>query len=116
MLSLRFSKTGKKNRPELRLIVVDKQKDPWGKAVEILGHRNPRTKENNFNVERIKYWLGKGAQASETVWNLLVELKVVDGKKKKVSTLTKKRAEKITKATADKKAKDEAKTTEVPAA
>ncbi|HBR81094.1 MAG: 30S ribosomal protein S16 [Candidatus Uhrbacteria bacterium GW2011_GWE2_45_35] len=115
MLSIRFSKIGKRNRPELRLIVVDKHKDPWGKAVEILGHRNPRTKENNFNIERIKYWISKGAQASESVWNLLVELKVVEGKKRAVTTLTKKRVGKIAKAAAEKKTK-ETKAEETPAA
>ena len=97
------------------MIVVDKHKDPWGKAVEILGHRNPRTKENNFNIERIKYWISKGAQASESVWNLLVELKVVEGKKRAVTTLTKKRVGKIAKAAAEKKTK-ETKAEETPAA
>jgi small subunit ribosomal protein S16 len=99
MLSIKLSKVGKKNRPELRLIVVDKQKDPWGKAVEILGHRNPRTKENVFNLERIKYWLSKGVQPSATVHNLLVDLKILEGKKRAVTTITKKRAEKIAKKT-----------------
>jgi small subunit ribosomal protein S16 len=94
MLSIRFSKVGKKNRPELRLIVVDKHKDPWGKAVEILGSRNPRTKVNALNSERIKYWLEKGAQPSASVWNLFVEMKLIEGKKRSVTTISKKRAEK----------------------
>ena len=97
MLSIRFSKVGKKNRPELRLIVVDKHKDPWGKAVEILGHRNPRTKTNVFDLDRIKHWLSKGAQPSATVHNLLVELKLIEGKKQSVTNISKKRAAKISK-------------------
>lgn len=106
MLSLKFTKTGKKNRPEFRLIAIDKQKDPWGKALEILGNRNPRTKENNFKIERIKYWLEKGAQATDSVWNVLVDMKIVEGKKRAITTLTKKRSDKISKELADKKAKE----------
>lgn len=107
MLSIRFSKVGKRNRPEFRLIVVDKHKDPWGKAVEILGSRNPRTKENVFNLDRIKYWLGKGAQPSATVHNLLVDLKLVEGKKQSVTNISKKRTEKMTKESGEKKKKEE---------
>jgi ribosomal protein S16 len=62
--------------------------------VEILGSRNPRTKVNALNSERIKYWLEKGAQPSASVWNLFVEMKLIEGKKRSVTTISKKRAEK----------------------
>ncbi|MFH1252990.1 MAG: 30S ribosomal protein S16 [Candidatus Uhrbacteria bacterium] len=114
MLSMRLTKVGKLNRPEFRLIVVDKHKDPWGKAVEILGNRNPRTKENTFKVERIKYWLSKGAQPTATVHNILVDMKLMEGKKQSVTTISKKRAEKITKKAEEKKKKEATK--ETPAA
>jgi len=114
MLSIRLSKVGKKNRPEFRLIVVDKHKDPWGKAVEILGSRNPRTKENVFNLDRIKYWLGQGAQPSATVHNLLVDLKLIEGKKESVTNISKKRTAKIAKEAEEKKKKETPK--EAPAA
>ena len=107
---MRLSKIGKKGRPEFRLIVVDKQKDPWGKAVEILGSSNPRTKENSFNLDRIKYWLSKGAQPTATVNNLLVDLKLVTGKKQSITNISKKRAEKL------EKKKRETKKAETPAA
>ncbi len=114
MLSMRFTKIGKLNRPELRLIVVDKHKDPWGKAVEILGNRNPRTKENIFNIERIKYWLSKGAQPTSTVHNILVDMKIVEGKKQSVTNISKKRNIKIAKEAEEKKKKETPK--ETPAA
>lgn len=114
MLSLRLSKVGKKNRPEFRLIVVDKHKDPWGKAVEILGSRNPRTKVNTFNLDRIKFWLSKGAQPSATVHNILVDLKLIEGKKESVTNISKKRTTKIAKEAAEKKKKETPK--ETPAA
>ncbi|MFA6131949.1 MAG: 30S ribosomal protein S16 [Patescibacteria group bacterium] len=107
MLSIRFSKVGKRNRPEFRLIVVDKHKDPWGKAVEILGSRNPRTKANVFNLDRIKYWLSQGAQPSATVHNLLVDLKLVEGKKQSVTNISNNRTAKMAKEAGEKKKKEE---------
>lgn len=120
MLSIRLSKVGKKNRPEFRLIVVDKHKDPWGKAVEILGSHNPRTKENVFNLERVKYWLGQGAQPTATVHNLLVDLKLLEGKKESVTNISKKHAARIEKkkpvVKVEEPPKEEAPKEETPAA
>lgn len=79
----------------MRLIVVDKQKDPWGAYLENLGNYNPRTKEGTFNVERIKYWISKGASPSATVHNVLVTKGIIEAKKKRASYLTKKRKEKM---------------------
>ena len=72
MLSLRFSRTGKKSNGYFRVIAVDKQKDPWGKFLEILGNYNPRTKEANLQIERIKFWISKGAELSSSLHNLLI--------------------------------------------
>lgn len=116
MLSIRFTRIGRKKTPLYRIIVVDKRRDPWGKYLEKLGFYNPRTKETKLETERINYWLGVGAQASETVFNLLVRNGIIkDDKKKKSVKITKKRSEKINKAKsdkekaeADKKAKAEA--------
>lgn len=95
MLSIRLTRVGKKKQPMYRVVIMDKQKDPWGKSLEILGNRNPRTKETTLNAERIQYWISKGAQPSESVWNLLVEHKVVDGKKRNVTHLTEARQKTI---------------------
>lgn len=91
MLTLRLSRIGKRKQPSFRLICVEKQKDPWGTHVEILGTMNPRSKEQSFNAERIKYWLSVGAQPSDTVRNLLITHKIIEGKKANVTRLTKKR-------------------------
>lgn len=73
---------------------MDKRRDPWGKSIEILGHRNPRTKETVLKEERIKYWLDQGAQASNSVWNMLVDAGIVKGDKRGVTHISKKRANK----------------------
>lgn len=88
MLTIRLSRMGKKKQPMYRFVIMDKQKDPWGKSLEILGSRNPRTKETVINAERVKYWIAQGAQASDSVWNILVDQKIVDGKKRNVTHLT----------------------------
>jgi len=87
MLVLRLTRVGKKKQPSYRVIVQDKRRDPWGKAIEILGRYNPRTKPKTIqlNEERIKFWLDKGAAASATVHNLLVDAKILKGPKTKAT-------------------------------
>ncbi len=84
MLVIRLTRVGKKKQPSYRFVVQDKRKDPWGKALDIVGHYNPRTspKTIEFKTERIKEWLAKGAVPSATVHNLLVDAKIMSDKKK----------------------------------
>jgi small subunit ribosomal protein S16 len=102
MLSIRLSRTGKRKQPLYRLIVTEKSKDPWGTFLENLGTYNPRSTPVaiNFKADRIKDWISKGAQCSDTVWNMLVEQKIVTGDMRKKVRITKKRREKMEKAKA----------------
>ncbi|MDD5043781.1 MAG: 30S ribosomal protein S16 [Patescibacteria group bacterium] len=97
MLSIRLSRVGKTKQPSYRLIVVEKSKDPFGTYLEQLGFYNPRTnpKTIQLNAERIKYWIGKGAQPSDTIHNLLVDAKIIDQSKVKTVNISKRRAEKL---------------------
>lgn len=95
MLSIRLSRTGKKKQPHFRVVVMEKGRDPWGKVIEILGHRNPRSKEAVLKADRIKHWISKGAQATDSVWNILVDEKVVEGKKRNITHISKKRTGKL---------------------
>ncbi len=53
-----------------------------GKEVEVIGAYDPRAKGvNKIDAERVKYWISKGAQVSETVHNFLIDQKVLSGKK-----------------------------------
>jgi small subunit ribosomal protein S16 len=85
MLTIRLSRIGKKKKPMYRLIISEKGRDPYGRSLEILGSFNPFSKELNVEQERIKYWISKGAQMSPTVNNLLIDKKVIEGKKVKAS-------------------------------
>jgi len=82
MISIRFLRLGKKNHPFYRIVATDKKNPPQGgRFLEVLGFYNPLTKEKKLKSERIKYWLSVGAKASDTVYNLLVSEKIVQGKK-----------------------------------
>lgn len=85
MLVIRFFRVGKKNQPSFKIIVTDKRKPPrGGRFVEEVGFYNPLTKEKILKQERIKYWLSKGVKPSNTVYNLLIEEKILEGKKMSV--------------------------------
>ena len=82
MLVIRLLRTGKKNQPFFQIVVTDKRQPPrGGRFVEKIGFWNPLTKEKEVDVERVKYWLSKGAQPSATVHNFLVEKKIIEGQK-----------------------------------
>lgn len=106
MLAIKLSKTGKTNKKMFRLVISEKSRDPYGDVLEILGSYNPHSKELAAKAERINYWLSKGAQMTSSVNNLLVEKKIIDGKKvtaSKPGKASEKRLGQI-KAKADKKA------------
>lgn len=111
MLKIKLSRVGKRKQPIYRLLIVEKQKDPWGTYIENVGEYNPRTQPPTIklNEERIKYWMSVGAQPTDTVHNMLVTAGMIKEKKRNVSKLGKFAREEVTKAAAEaKKAKMEA--------
>lgn len=90
MLTIRFTRKGKKNQPFFRVVVIDKRKSArGGRAVEDLGYKNPLTKKISLNKERVLYWIKNGAQPSASVHNLLVSEKIIDAKKIHVARVKK---------------------------
>jgi small subunit ribosomal protein S16 len=82
MLVIRLFRTGKKNQPFFKIVVVDKRKSSTkGPYIEKVGFYNPLTKQKLLKQERIKYWLSVGAKPSATVHNLLISQKIIEGKK-----------------------------------
>lgn len=75
-VKIRLRKQGKTNRPCFRIVVADTRSPRDGGYVEMLGWYNPQEKENNMelNGERLKYWLGTGAQISPQVTLLAKKL------------------------------------------
>jgi len=66
---IRMKRVGAKNAPFFRIVVADGRSPRDGRFIEELGTYQPRRKDRNFtlDVERVTYWLSKGAQPSETV-------------------------------------------------
>lgn len=94
MLIIRLQRTGTKNKPQFRLVLAESARSASKKFMEILGHYHPRTK--NFavkNEERLKHWLKQNVALSPTVRNLLVEKKLLEGKKTKAWAPKKKKLE-----------------------
>ena len=63
---------------------------PGGRHIEVLGSYNPHSKEAVLKEDRIKYWVSKGAQMSDTACNLFIKKGVIDGSKRKVKVPAKK--------------------------
>ena len=116
MLVIRLQRVGKKNQAMFRLVLTEKQHGPKsGKPKELLGSYNPHQNKVQFDADRIKYWIGNGAQVSDTVHNLLVSNKIIEGKKKNVlskKTPVAKKAEKVETSTVAEIEKPEEKTEE----
>jgi len=91
MLVIRLFRVGRKNQPFFKIVVTDKRKPPRaGRFVEEVGFLNPLTKEKKLNSERIKHWLSVGAKPSDTIYNLLISEKIIEGGKISVHKKTKK--------------------------
>jgi small subunit ribosomal protein S16 len=111
MLTIRFARIGKKNKAQFKIMLQERTFAPGGRHVEILGSYNPHNKVAVLKEERIKYWLEKGASASDTVHNLLISKGVISEKKRAVK-IPKKAEEAKTEET---KKEDEVASSAIPA-
>ena len=66
MLAIKLKLIGKKGQHSFRVIVQEKRTKLQGKAVEDLGWFNPHSNQIKLNQERLKYWIGNGAQPTES--------------------------------------------------
>ncbi|HLN18909.1 MAG TPA: 30S ribosomal protein S16 [Patescibacteria group bacterium] len=84
MLTIRMARVGKTNKAQFKIMLQESTVAPGGRHVEVLGSYDPHRKVATLSEERIKYWLEHGAQASDTVHNLLVSKGVISDKKRAV--------------------------------
>ena len=70
---MRLTRVGSKKNPIYRVVVADSRSPRDGRFIEIVGRYNPQTEPStiDFDEERVKDWLSKGAQPSNTVSRLL---------------------------------------------
>ncbi|WP_411816965.1 30S ribosomal protein S16 [Hyphococcus sp. DH-69] len=75
-LKIRLARGGSKKRPFYSIVVADSRSPRDGRFIEKVGTYNPllaKTDENRvqYNEERVKYWLDKGAKATDRVARFL---------------------------------------------
>lgn len=78
MLMIRLSRIGKKKKPFYRVVVIEKSRARNGRVKEAVGTYDPLKKpaEVKLDTERVKYWLGCGAQPSDTVRSFIRQQKI----------------------------------------
>ena len=78
-----MQRTGRKHEPTYRLVLADsKSSAKSGKYLELLGNYDSRRGEKSeMKADRVLHWISVGAQVSPTVHNLLVDKKIITGKK-----------------------------------
>lgn len=82
MLKMRLQRTGRKNEPSFRVVLGEHTNSAQsGKFIEVLGSYDPKAGKVDVKTDRVKYWINKGAQASGTVHNFLVDKGIIEGKK-----------------------------------
>lgn len=86
-VKLRLKRMGRKNRAFYRLNAMDARSPRDGRIIEELGYYDPIEKDPakavKVDVERAKYWIGVGAQPSDTVADLLRKLGLTIARKQK---------------------------------
>lgn len=115
---MRLQRIGRKNDPSYRVIVTDSRNAAKrGKSVDLLGSYQPKLGTFQIDGEKAKKWMSQGVQVSDTLYNLLISNKIIEGKKKNVlprkspvvdEAKLKAEAEAKAKAEADAKAAEEA--------
>ncbi len=73
MLKIRLRRQGSKHSPFYRIVVSDSQNTPSASTIEQIGFYNPTKEPNELQIDRdrVNYWVGKGAQLSDTVKSLM---------------------------------------------
>jgi len=108
-VAIRLRREGALNRPYFKVVVADKRSPRDGKFIEIVGTYDPKKRGNNstLKLDRVEYWISKGAQPSDTVRSLIKKNKDPEAAAKKAVAVEAKKAA---------KAKAAAKTEAAPAA
>ena len=80
---IRLTRVGATKQPTYRLVVADSRSARDGRAIDTIGHYNPRTDPIELKVDeaKAKDWLAKGAQPSDTVKRLFKQAGIIAGVK-----------------------------------
>jgi small subunit ribosomal protein S16 len=80
---IRLTRVGATKQPTYRLVVADSRSARDGRAIDTIGHYNPRTDPIDLHIDEAKArdWLAKGAQPSDTVKRLFKNAGITPGAK-----------------------------------
>lgn len=86
-VKIRLARGGSKKRPFYRIVAADSRMPRDGRFIEKLGTYNPLLPKDSedrvkMDVERIQYWLGEGAQATDRVSRFLEAAGVIEKKER----------------------------------
>jgi small subunit ribosomal protein S16 len=72
-LKIRLTRVGAVHKPYYRVVVAEARSRRDGAPVELLGTYQPtvKGKEINLKLDRVDYWLGKGAKPTDTLHSLI---------------------------------------------
>ena len=81
---IRLTRVGATKQPTYRVVVADSRSARDSRAIETIGHYNPRTEpiEVNIDAEKASAWLAKGARPSDTVVRLFRNAGILPADKK----------------------------------
>ena len=70
---IRLTRVGSKKNPIYRVVIADARSPRDGRFIEIIGRYNPQTDPSTIELDadKVKDWLGKGAQPSDAVAKLI---------------------------------------------
>ncbi|MBL8675598.1 MAG: 30S ribosomal protein S16 [Rhodospirillales bacterium] len=82
MLAIRLSRAGAKKRPYYHIVVADSRSPRDGRFIEKVGAYNPMVARDHadrlkLDAERLKHWLGVGAQPSDRVARFLAAAELI---------------------------------------
>ncbi len=80
MLKIRLRRVGAPKKPSYRVVIARSQAPRDGAFIEIIGHFNPLTDPETFDIDadKVKEWLAKGAQPTETTARLLIKAGIIE--------------------------------------
>ena len=80
---IRLTRVGATKQPSYRVVVADSRRARDSRAIETIGHYNPRTEpvEVNIDADKAKAWLAKGAKPSDTVERLFKNAGILPAEK-----------------------------------
>ncbi len=76
-VSIRLRREGSLNNPYYKVVVADQRSPRDGKFIEQVGNYDPKKAGDNSNIDldRVQYWVERGAQPSDTVRSLIKKAK-----------------------------------------